>query len=407
MMKCQNPASIRNSEFGIEDFFVIRRSEIRSRKSAMRQVLFEIPLPFGNKKLPIFGFGLMLACGFVIAVWAGVRRARKEGIHPDIIWDLAMYCLIGGIIGARLFFFIFEEPPEGTLFDKFLAFFEIWKGGLVFYGSMVGGFLGYCLAYVRFIKKAGIATLKIADLAAPSIALGIFFGRLGCFLNGCCWGQAADPALVPPWRTVQFPANSGPQRSAVEQGWQSAFGFVLPEADPQRVQFVEPGSPAALAGLQTGDVIVKVGDDATESKVIRHGSQILPSVFYQLLKWPAGRPLHLTVERAGGRKEIEFLPAPSLPLHPAQLYSSLDGLLLFVLLTAFFPFRRRYGEVLVLLMAGYAVNRFSIEQLRNDTPADFLFHLTLSQDISLLMILIAAGLFLYIRRKPPLPLGAS
>lgn len=376
----------------------------------MRQVLFEIPLPFGNKTLPVFGFGLMLATGFVMAVWIAVHRARKEGIHPDAIWDIAMYCLIGGIVGARLFFFIFEEPPQGNLWEKFLSFFEIWKGGLVFYGSIVGGFIAYCIAYFRFLKKAGISTLRMADIAAPPIALGIFFGRIGCFLNGCCWGQAADPLLVPEWQTVQFPANSGPHRAAVELGWQSAYGFVLAESDrpPQhrdrdrrRVELVEPGSPAEAAGLKAGDVIVGVGGEETPDRDFTVGKETMPYLHFELARQPAGRPLRLTVNRAGREHLIQFTPPPSVPLHPAQLYSSLDGLLLFLFLSAFYPFRKRCGEVAVLLMIFYALNRISIEQLRNDTPATFLFHMTLSQSISLFMIMAAAGVYLYARWVQP------
>src|SRR5262249_38746137 len=129
---------------------------------------------------------------------------------------------------------------------------------------------------------------------------------------------------------------------------------------------------------------------------------IMPYLHVELARQPAGRPLHLTVERGGRPQEIQFTPPPSLPLHPAQLYSSLDGLLMFLFLSAFYPLRGRYGEVTVLLMIFYAINRISIEQLRNDTPAAFLFHMTLSQTISLFTLMAAAGLYVYIRRTQPL-----
>jgi phosphatidylglycerol:prolipoprotein diacylglycerol transferase len=357
----------------------------------MRQVLFEIPLPFGDMRLPLFGFGTMMVVAFFAGTWAAGRRARAEGVNPDHLWDIALWIFIGGLIGARVLS-LMTEPVQGGFWEQVKAFPQIWNGGMVFYGAVIGGFLAYGIAYVRVVRPNKISTLKLADVIAPSIALGIFFGRIGCFLNGCCWGDVADPVRVPAWLAVQFPANSPPQRDMVGRGYQTGFGFVLAEterppqhraADEREVQAVEPESAAARAGLRPGDRIVKVGDTDTATIIDLH---------QQLVRWPAREPLRLTVDRGGERHEIAFEPPPSLPLHPAQLYSSLDGLVLFFLLTAYYPFRRRPGQVMALLMMTYAINRFLIEMLRLDNPPTW-FGLTISQNISLAMVLAGAALW--------------
>ncbi|HMO34420.1 MAG TPA: prolipoprotein diacylglyceryl transferase, partial [Gemmatales bacterium] len=68
----------------------------------MRQVLFTIPLPFGDAKIPIFGFGLMLILAFITSAWLAGRRARQEGYSANIPWDLGLYIFVAGVIGARL-----------------------------------------------------------------------------------------------------------------------------------------------------------------------------------------------------------------------------------------------------------------------------------------------------------------
>ncbi len=347
----------------------------------MHQVLFEIPTPWG--RLPIFGYGFMLFLAFAVGTWLAARRARAEGIASEYIWDIATYCFIGGVIGARLLAFLIAPQP-GNLWQQLYHFIEIWKGGMVFYGGLIGGFVAYLLAWWRIVRPNKLSTLRIADLIAPSIALGIFFGRFGCFLNGCCYGGVADPVEIF-WAT-RFPSNSPPHRDLVSQGVQTAFGFLVDENDPAVVSLVEEGSPAASAGLKPGDRIIRVGNEPALGAI---------DVYSALLSWPQGKPLVITVERREGDAErpftLEFLPDGSLPIHPTQLYNSLDGLLLFVLLTAFYPFRRTEGQVLALFLLLYPVNRFLMESLRMDNPPTW-FGLTMSQNIS--VAVFACGLVL-------------
>ncbi len=108
----------------------------------MRQVLFYIPLPFGDTKLPIFGFGFMLIIAFVASAWLAGRRAKREGYSKHIPWDVGLYIFIGGVIGARLLSMFVDQPPPRNLLDALRKFVEIWKGGLVLYGAIPGGALG-------------------------------------------------------------------------------------------------------------------------------------------------------------------------------------------------------------------------------------------------------------------------
>ncbi|MCS6976306.1 MAG: prolipoprotein diacylglyceryl transferase [Gemmatales bacterium] len=343
----------------------------------MHQILFEIPTPWG--RLPIFGYGFMLFLAFAVGTWLAARRAKAEGIASELIWDIATYCFIGGVLGARLLA-LWIDPQPGNLWQQLYRFIEIWKGGMVFYGGLIGGFLAYLIAWWRIVRPNKLSTLRIADLVMPSIALGIFFGRFGCFLNGCCYGGVADPEEIF-WAT-RFPSNSPPQRELVSRGFQTAFGFLVDEDDPAVVGQVESGSPAEAAGLKPGDRILRVGDEPTPGAA---------DVYAALLSWPQGKPLSLTVRRhdAGGEQTLTlaYQPTGSLPIHPTQLYNSLDGLLLFVLLTAFYPYRRTDGQVLALFLLLYPINRFLMESLRMDNPPTW-FGLTLSQNISVVVFLV-------------------
>ncbi|MCS6850499.1 MAG: prolipoprotein diacylglyceryl transferase [Gemmataceae bacterium] len=350
----------------------------------MRQVLFYIPLrtdwtPHG---IPIYGFGLMLFVAFLVATWLAGRRARQEGVPPERIQDLAIWIFIGGLIGARVVYMIqYRQPLED--------FFRIWEGGLVFYGSAIGGVVGYFLAYWVVVRRHRLSGWQIADIIAPSAALGLAIGRLGCLFNGCCYGDVACPDCV----SLRFPIQSPPWFNHVRHGLGTAAGFTL--GVDRTVAAVEPDSPAAQAGLRAGDVIVQANDRAIAD---------YESLWTYLARdWPRGETqLRLTVRRGG--EEIALPPfAPrSLGVHPTQLYETISALLLFLLLTAYYPLKRREGEVMILFMVGYAVHRFLNEMLRNDTDP-VAFGMTLSQNGSLLVLAAAALLGGWVARQSPRP----
>jgi phosphatidylglycerol:prolipoprotein diacylglycerol transferase len=266
----------------------------------MRQVLFTLPILGGIK---LFGYGLMLFLAFMSATRLAAWLARREKLEPEVIHDGSLVVLLGGLVGARLFYVI---QYWGVRIHDVLDAFRIWEGGIVLYGSIIGGAFGV-LVYRRLRP---FRFLPFLDAIAPSLALGIAVGRFGCFLNGCCYGDVCEL----PW-AVSFPAPSPP--------------------------------------------------------------------------WEAHRAAHLI-----GTDDLW-----SLPVHPTQLYSVLDGFVLVVLLVAYFPLRRRDGEVMALLMVSYPITRFLIEHLRGDEGV-FAAGMTMSQCISILLLGGGGVFWHWLARRP-------
>lgn len=158
----------------------------------MHPYLIEIPLPWGSVfRLPSYGF--MIMCGFLCALWLSSRRGRRVGIPPAVLLDVAVVSLLGGIIGARIYYVIQEwsyfanTPLDIVRFDK---------GGLVFYGGIIGG--GGCLLVMTVLKKQRL--WRVFDVVSSVVPLAHAFGRVGCFLNGCCFGRATQS-----WIGMRFP----------------------------------------------------------------------------------------------------------------------------------------------------------------------------------------------------------
>lgn len=156
------------------------------------------PIAFEWGALSIHWYGVMVALGFLAGLWTASRRALRAGIAAEQILDLGPWLIIGTIVGARTLYVIsywresFAGQPVGEIF-------AVWHGGLVYYGGLIGASLA-CILYTRFKK---LPLWKVADILAPSVALGYVFGRIGCLLNGCCYGRACDW----PW-AIHFPAGN-------------------------------------------------------------------------------------------------------------------------------------------------------------------------------------------------------
>src|SRR6516164_6903216 len=159
----------------------------------MWQVLYTIPI-FGGIK--VFGYGMMLFLAFLASMNLAAWRARREKLDPEVIYDLSLWLFMGGLIGARLFYVI---QYWGDRIRTIADIFRIWEGGIVLYGSIIGGTAAFFL--YRAIRRFPL--LPLLDVVAPSLALGIAVGRIGCFLNGCCYGDLCTL----PWGT-SFPHDS-------------------------------------------------------------------------------------------------------------------------------------------------------------------------------------------------------
>ncbi|SDL27093.1 Prolipoprotein diacylglyceryl transferase [Clostridium cochlearium] len=141
----------------------------------MKPVLFEI---FGLK---IYGYGAMIALGILAAVILLDKRSKNMGYNEDSIFNMTIVAIIGGILGGKLLYIIVDikniiDNPE-ILKDL--------GNGFVIYGAIIGGALSVYL----YCKKKNWNVLEMLDLVVPSVALAQGFGRIGCFLAGCCYGK--------------------------------------------------------------------------------------------------------------------------------------------------------------------------------------------------------------------------
>jgi phosphatidylglycerol:prolipoprotein diacylglycerol transferase len=145
--------------------------------------------------LAIHWYGILVAAGFVAGLWTASRRAPRADLAPVTIADYGPWAVLGAIVGARLWFVLGyweEEFASRPLWHVF----NLRAGGLVFYGGLVGA----TLVTVLFARWRRVALWNLADVLAPSIALGHAFGRVGCLFNGCCHGTPTDL----PW-AVHYP----------------------------------------------------------------------------------------------------------------------------------------------------------------------------------------------------------
>ena len=140
------------------------------------------PILFKFGIFQVYSYGLMVALAFWVSVFLLSRRGYILSLDRDFFWNLSFWALTGGILGGRLMYILlnldfFSKNP--------LEIFQLWHGGLVWYGGFIAGLL----AAIFYLKRHKAPILKTLDLAAPFIALAQAIGRIGCFLNGCCYGR--------------------------------------------------------------------------------------------------------------------------------------------------------------------------------------------------------------------------
>ncbi len=252
----------------------------------------------------------MLALSFLVGTIIAGRHAERKGwIREDDYISTTMITMIGIIIGSRLFFIIEHwSEYKGNL----LEIFAIWRGGLVLYGGLFGGIITGIVTAWR--KRISIGSYF--DAGAQAIAFGLFLTRIGCFLNGCCYGK---------------PTNS-------------PIGISFPERSYAYINHLKKGLISA---------------------------------------------------------ESDY----SLPVHPTQLYESLGGLLLFLIMKLLIMRRdRKYnGEYMIKFLILYSILRLIIEFFRGDHPAWFFSTFTTPQVISFFIFFLCTGYDLFrnikIRRR--------
>ncbi|HDP69405.1 MAG TPA: prolipoprotein diacylglyceryl transferase [Actinobacteria bacterium] len=142
------------------------------------------PILFKVGPITVYSYGFILAVAFLVSFFVAAFEARRKEISDDVVYDLILAAIIGGIFGARFFYVV----ANFDYFFKFPLQIFVIQEGLVFYGGLTGGIIAVLLVSLR--KK--IPVCKVADISAPCLALGGAIGRIGCLLNGCCYGKPSN-----------------------------------------------------------------------------------------------------------------------------------------------------------------------------------------------------------------------
>ncbi len=334
------------------------------------------PTLFHLGPIPIRSYGFMMMLGFLAAVITSSRRAKKCGADPEFVTNLALLALLSGVIGARVFYVVHHWPMFAATDNPILTAINLTSGGLEFYG----GFLTAIFCIYVYLRRKNKSIRWYLDILAPAIMLGLAFGRIGCFLNSCCWGKVTNLPIA-----VRFPYASLP----FEQQWGKTHQVKVPAEfilyGPDNTPFLIDRDLIQLTDEQLKKELSKVKPDSSRG--------ILLNILNTHLK-----EYHITMSEL--RELIKKLDLRTQPIHPTQLYSSFMALMISLFLGWFFWHHKYDGEVFVLMFIIYPINRFLIEMIRADNPHDT-FGFTVSQFISLVAIPIAILAFMSLRFLPP------
>jgi phosphatidylglycerol:prolipoprotein diacylglycerol transferase len=300
----------------------------------MLQELFRIPI----LDVPVYGYGVMLVIGFFLALSLAKFLAHRSGLDGETFVNAALIALVTGIIGARLSHVLENLPdftrPELGVIGNLKNVFNMRSGGLTYYG----GFLLATPCTILYGMHKKVPIRLGMDIIAPCLMIGLGFGRVGCFLNGCCHGSECTL----PW-AVTFPYYSN--------AYQDQF------ADRERPLPV----PTALV----------------EENPETHTRRLIP-------------PEQL--KKMGPEYAKLAQSQRSRPVHPAQLYSTITALMLAVLLTAYFTLPHVPGRVFALMLMLEGTTRFLLEMLRTEPTVAGQFSLSMVIGLCLL----ASGVVLWV-----------
>ncbi len=162
--------------------------------------MHQIAFMLGSK--PIHWYGVCIALGFLCATGIMLWKRDYSKVTKDQVFDLAMIAVVAGIGGARLFYVIqfWDQHFAGR---PFLNVFRVDQGGIVFYGGFILAFISVCI----YAKRKKLSVRLILDMLAPAMAFAHACGRIGCFLQGCCFGKLASKGFP---GAVCYPMNSAP-----------------------------------------------------------------------------------------------------------------------------------------------------------------------------------------------------
>jgi phosphatidylglycerol:prolipoprotein diacylglycerol transferase len=259
----------------------------------------------------------MVMLGCIAGVLLALRRAKRERVDTNIIWDIWMWSLIGGFAGARAFYVILNWAQFK---DDLWSVFKIWEGGLAFQGGLVMAIL----AVYIYIKARKLSFAKYVDIMVAGVILGYAFARVGCFLNGCCYGQVTGAAwgvTYPACAPIDAEGNLRPSPA-----WEAQV-----EGYPRRLPAWADNLPSCKGHVVDGKLIDTYSSD---EKLISMGVRPMPR---------------------------------SCPVQPTQLYSSACALIICVILLVYARLPHHLGQEVSLFGMLYATYRFIVEFFRGDS----------------------------------------
>jgi phosphatidylglycerol:prolipoprotein diacylglycerol transferase len=316
--------------------------------------LFQIPIIH----LTIKSYGLMMVIGFLAAVTLIRHLSRDITPNPQLITNAALYSLIGGVAGARLFYVV--HYYDGFR-NNLLSVFAIWEGGL----ELLGGVVLAIIIIFFYLVYHKLPIRRYLDILAIGLMLALVFGRIGCLLFGCCYGK---PTTLP-WG-IRFPYDSLAFHSQI-----------LPRPERNRL----------LPQLQLRSDYFA---DSSSARLLKPYQQLTDEQKTEVTK---------------GRFRC-------LPIHPTQLYESAAAAVLCLLLYLFWRRSQNLersgvpdklfakpGQTFALMFIFYSITRFLLEFLRDDNPFE-LDGLTISQLIAIPMLIFGLILIVVFQRmRTPQP----
>lgn len=323
--------------------------------------LFEIPFIHVTVK----SYGLMMVLGFLAAVFVLRRLAKRIAENPEYITNAALYSLISGVIGARIFYVVhyFEDKFSGNL----ASVFAIWNGGLEFLGGVVLAMI----VLLIYLNRQKLFVARYFDMLVIGVMIGLAFGRIGCYLNSCCFGAPTDSVCA-----ITFPYDSFPYKSQV-----------YPNAQRNRIT-PQLELPYEYYGYQgEGGETWFPADNSNK--------------YNAYLK-----PRHLLTPEQ--EKEVTMGKFRGLPVHPTQFYSSANALFIALLLYLFWRKNAviKPGCTFALMLILYGATRFGLECLRDDNPLEQAWWAiykgaTVSQNIGIYLVIAGVVLMTILTKFKP------
>jgi len=348
----------------------------------MQQVIIdfgEITLFGRSVGVRIYGYGLMLVLGFLLGIYLARWRARRFGEDEDAVTTLGLLALVAGVVGSRLAFVIERWDSQFAWHKHPLPeILNITSGGLIYYG-------GAALALVSIVAYLRLRRLPIRrylDIIAPTLMIGLAFGRMGCLLNGCCYGArcSADYLLG-----MRFPYAAEPLLRYGKAP--NFFGGAAPSPAFHSQAATLPEEMLGEIGVRSW--LFQKGWDGNVQRNDR-GERAVKM------------PSELTPAQARQAAALR-----SLPVQPAQAFGAVNALLIAGVLLAFSRLRRREGQVFALTLVLYPITRFVLESLRGDNLHAVLQLKLTHNQYSSLALLLAGLLIWFVLWRMPAEAGPS